>query len=99
MATDFDFDDQEFDDTARRKALADSAYNGIDLLEVDATPGESNQRVLRLYFIAPGPLADPTKVSTLLDDLDGNTDAFVISGGTRVRSVRVETARRMEDHI
>jgi hypothetical protein len=96
---DFDFKGGVFDDTARRKELADSIYNGIDYLEVDATPGETNQRILRVYFIAPGPAAASNKVTSMLDDLDGNTDAFIILGGTRVRNVRVLEAQRVEDHI
>ena len=96
---DFNFAGGVFDDTARRKQLADSIYNGIDYLEVDATPGETNQRVLRVTFIAPGPGTASNKVTTLLDDLHGNRDAFIIEGGSRVRNVRVLEARRVADHI
>ena len=96
---DFEFNGSVFDDTARRRDLADSRYNGIDYLEVDTTPGETNQRILRVYFIAPGPTAPADKVTTMLADLDGNSDAFIIKGGTRVHNVRVIQAQRVEDHI
>jgi hypothetical protein len=97
---DFNFAGGVFDDTARRKQLSDSIYNGIDYIEVDATPGETNQRILRIYFIPPGP--SPTlanKISIMLEDLDGVSDAFLIEGGERIRHVRVLEARRVEGHI
>lgn len=88
-----------FDDTARRQQLQNSRYNGIDYIEIDTTPGETNQRVLRVYFIAPGTEAPAGKVDTMLDDLDGNIDAFAILGGERVHQIRVQSAIRVEDHL
>lgn len=94
-----DFNGIVFDDTARRQQLQNSRYNGIDYIEVDATPGDTNQRVLRVYFIAPGAEAPAGKVDTMLDDLDGNIDAFDIIGGDRVRHIRVVSVTRIEDHL
>lgn len=88
-----------FDDTERRQQLQNSRYNGIDYIEVDTTPGETHQRVLRVYFIAPGPGAPAGKVDTLLDDLHDNIDAFEILGGDRVRNIRVVSVTRVEDHL
>ncbi len=47
-----------FDDTVRQQELQNSRCNGIDYIEVDTTPGVTNQRLLRLYFIPPGPDAE-----------------------------------------
>jgi hypothetical protein len=88
-----------YDDTARRQHLQESRLNGIDYLEVDATPGETNQRILRVYFIPPGPDAPPNKVDVMLDDLDGQVDAFDIRGGDRVRNIRVLSVQRIEDRL
>ncbi|NCC30899.1 MAG: hypothetical protein EOM24_02620, partial [Chloroflexia bacterium] len=88
-----------FDDTERRRRLQESRFNGIDYLEVDATPGETNQRILRVYFIAPGPAAPSAKVTTMLNDLDGQAAAFEIRGGDRVRNIRILAVRRVENHL
>ena len=93
------FGDMVFDDTARRQQLQNSRYNGIDYIEVDTTPGDTNQRVLRVHFIPPGPEAPAGKIDFMLDDLDGDIDAFAILGGDRVRDIRIEAVTRVEDHL
>jgi len=87
-----------FDDTVRRQQLQNSRYNGIDYLEVDTTPGITNQRLLRVYFIPPGPDAASNKVTAMLDDLAADLDAFAILGGEKIRHIRVQSVTRGNNH-
>lgn len=93
----FSFRDLRCEDDSRRERLrGDPARHGIDYLEVATSPAGENQRVLRVFFIEK---SVPSNLSTLLDQLDGDTTVVHVTGGERIRRIRVTDVVREGDHL
>jgi hypothetical protein len=93
----FSYQDLRCEDDSRREQLrADPSRHGIDYLEVATSPADENQRVLRVFFIEK---SVPSNLSTLLNELDGDTTVVSITGGERIGNIRVTDVARELDHL
>ena len=87
------------DDTRREQLRRDKNRHGIDFLEVATTTGSTNQRVLRVFFIDKADPTSPSTLPALLNQLHGDTAAVRVTGGERIRKIRVTAVTKEGDHL
>lgn len=84
------------DDYRRQRLRAEAGVHGIDYIEVVATPGPDNQRVLKVYFI---PKHHDPSLGVLLAQLADLPSMIRIEGGMRIAEIQVMSARIVGSHL